>query len=51
MVMMNQILKKQKINYKRHKSKSSKPIERKITKPKPSFIKVSMKVHFRSSLS
>ena len=48
---MNQISKKQKIIYKMHKNKFSKPVERKITKPKPSFINVSMKVHFRSSLS
>jgi hypothetical protein len=42
--------KKQKILYKSHISKSSKPIEKKTTKPRPLFIKVSMKPHLRSLL-
>jgi hypothetical protein len=45
--MMNQSLKKQKILYKRQKSKSSKQIERRTTKQRPSSIKVLMKLYSR----
>jgi hypothetical protein len=47
MVMMNQIPKKHKILHMRQRSKSSKPIERKTTKQKPSFIMVLMKPYLR----
>jgi hypothetical protein len=50
MVMMNRRIKEHKIIYKRHKSKSSKPIERKTTKQIPSSIKVLMKPYLRSLL-
>jgi hypothetical protein len=50
MVMITQISKNQKILYKRRKNKSSKPIKRRTTKQKPSFIKVLMGPHLRSLL-